>query len=441
MTRSVPIVDLRSDTVTRPTAGMRAAMAAAALGDDVFGDDPSVNALQDRLAALLGFEAALFVASGTQSNLCALLSHCQRGDEYIVGQYAHCYRWEAGGGAVFGSLQPQPIAHQPDGTLALSDLHDALKPDDPHYAPSRLLALENTLGGKLIPMDYIVAATDWARGHGLATHLDGARLFNAATAQAAQNAFQGIKRAADPTKPTPSAIKTEANAVDPVDLDAHRVRLKCVDADTVFEQARLIAGRFDSVSICLSKGLGAPVGSVLCGSADLIHKARRVRKMAGGGMRQAGMLAAAGSYALDHHIARLADDHALAWRLYDGLCKINRFASGQAGAQGGAQVDAQKAALEVERDMISQGLGDPADCRLLQIEPPQSNMVFVKLGAVLKPHAAALLEHLKAQGVLTTGLYQLRFVTHLDVSTDGIDRTIAAVSQFVAQRVAPSQQI
>ena len=175
-------VDLRSDTVTQPTAAMRAAMAAAPLGDDVFADDPSVNALQTQIASLLGFEAALFLPTGTQSNLCALLAHCQRGDEYIVGQMAHCYRWEGGGAAVFGSVQPQPLNHQSDGSLSLGEIAAAIKPDDAHFARTRLLALENTLGGKLLPMDYLQQATDLARQHGLARHLDGARLFNAAVA-------------------------------------------------------------------------------------------------------------------------------------------------------------------------------------------------------------------------------------------------------------------
>ena len=183
MTVDTRPIDLRSDTVTQPTAAMRAAMAAAPLGDDVFAGDPSVNALQEKIAAMLGFEAALFVPTGTQSNLCAILSHCQRGDEYIVGQMAHCYRWEGGGAAVFGSVQPQPIAHQPDGTLALADIEEAIKPDDPHFACTRLLALENTLGGKLLPMAYVEHATALAKSKGLARHLDGARLFNAAVAQ------------------------------------------------------------------------------------------------------------------------------------------------------------------------------------------------------------------------------------------------------------------
>ena len=180
-------VDLRSDTVTQPGAGMRAAMASAPLGDDVFGDDPSVNALQAQIAEMLGFEAALFVPTGTQSNFCGILAHCQRGDEYIVGQLAHCYRWEGGGAAVFGSVQPQPLDHQADGTLALEQIEAAIKPDDPHFARSKLLALENTLGGKLLPFAYVEQATALARKKGLARHLDGARLFNAAVAQASLN--------------------------------------------------------------------------------------------------------------------------------------------------------------------------------------------------------------------------------------------------------------
>jgi threonine aldolase len=341
---SAGIVDLRSDTVTRPTAAMRAAMAAAPLGDDVFGDDPSVNALQEKIASLLGFEAALFVPTGTQSNLCGVLSHCQRGDEYIVGQMQHSYRWEGGGAAVFGSVQPQPIAHQPDGTLALSDIEDAIKPDDPHFARTRLLALENTLGGKLLPMGYVEQATALAKSKGLARHLDGARLFNAAVAQAGS-------------------------------------------ARSVMAEARRIAGCFDSVSACFSKGLGAPVGSALCGSRDYIAKARRIRKMAGGAMRQAGMLAAAASYALDHHVERLAEDHALAKRLADGL----------AGLEG------------------------------VQVEAPQTNIIFVDLAGPARVRSEGLIQSLAAQGVLATGLYRLRFVTHLDVDEAGIDRAIAAL--------------
>ncbi|NMM05652.1 low-specificity L-threonine aldolase [Polaromonas sp.] len=346
------LIDFRSDTVTQPTFAMRAAMQEAKLGDDVFGDDPSVNALQEQIAAMLGFEAALFVPTGTQSNLCAILSHCQRGDEYIVGQQAHCYRWEGGGAAVFGSVQPQPLAHQADGTLALADIEAAIKPDDAHFARSRLLALENTLGGKLLPFDYVQAATQLAKSKGLNRHLDGARLFNAAVAQAAQTGS-----------------------------DAHT-------------EARRIAECFDSVSVCFSKGLGAPIGSALCGSHDFIARAHRIRKMAGGGMRQSGLLAAAASHALDHHIARLALDHALAQRLAEGL----------AGIAG------------------------------LQVEAPQTNIVFVDLSGAAKAQSAALLKHLADQGIQATGLYRLRFVTHLDVDVDGVDRAVAAIRQFFQTR-------
>jgi threonine aldolase len=339
-------VDLRSDTVTRPTPGMRKAMFDAPLGDDVFGDDPSVNALQEKIADMLGFEAALFVPTGTQGNLCAILSHCQRGDEYIVGQMQHCYRWEGGGAAVFGSVQPQPLNHQPDGTLALADIEAAIKPDDPHFARTRLLALENTLGGKLMPQAYLEQASALARKRGLATHLDGARLFNAAVAQAAGG---------------PALI-----------------------------EARKIAGLFDTVSVCFSKGLGTPAGSALCGSRALIERARRVRKMAGGAMRQAGLLAAAASYALDHHVERLAEDHALAKRLGQGLAGIEA----------------------------------------LRVEPPQTNIVFVDLIGSARDRSQALLDHLKAQGVLATGLYRLRFVTHLDMDAAGIDRAVAAIRSF-----------
>ena len=334
-------IDLRSDTVTRPTPAMREAMARAELGDDVFGDDPSVNALQEQIAALLGKEAALFMPSGTQSNLAGIMSHCGRGDEYIVGQGAHTYRYEAGGAAVLGSVQPQPLPNQADGSLALADIEAAIKPDDEHFARSRLLALENTIGGKVLPMAYLAEATALARSRGLATHLDGARLFNAAV-----------------------ALGGDARA-----------------------NARAIAGHFDSVSVCFSKGLGAPVGSAVVGSKELIQRAHRWRKMLGGGMRQAGGLAAAASYALQHHIDRLADDHALAARLAEGIGGID--------------------GLDVVR--------------------PQTNIVFATARG---GRGSALLAHLQAQGVLATGLIGLRFVTHLDVDRAGIERAIAAVRGF-----------
>ncbi|OEZ27118.1 low-specificity L-threonine aldolase [Variovorax boronicumulans] len=349
MTERTPIVDLRSDTVTQPTPAMREAMAAAPLGDDVFGTDPSVNALQEKIAALLGFEAALFVPTGTQSNMCAILSHCGRGDEYIVGQQAHAYRWEGGGAAVFGSVQPQPLDHAPDGTLPLAQIEAAIKPDDAHFARTKLLALENTLGGKLLPFDYVQAATDLAKSKGLQRHLDGARLFNAATAQAALNKRTDIRA-----------------------------------------EARRIAQCFDSVSVCFSKGLGAPIGSTLVGSREFIARAHRIRKMAGGGMRQAGLLAAAASHALDHHIDRLADDHALAQRLAQGL----------EGIEG------------------------------LKVEAPDTNIVFVDLTGAAQARSAELLASLNQQGILATGLYRLRFVTHLDVDAAGVDRAVAAIRGF-----------
>jgi len=345
------LVDLRSDTVTQPTPAMRAAMLEAPLGDDVFGDDPTVNALQSRIAELLGKEAALFVPTGTQSNLVAIMGHCQRGDEYIVGQMAHTYRWEGGGAAVLGSVQPQPLEQQRDGTLALTDIEAAIKPDDSHFARSRLLTLENTIGGKVMPMAYIAEATALVRQRGLATHLDGARLFNAAVAGAAA-------RGGDPRA-----------------------------------EAREIATHFDSVSVCFSKGLGAPAGSALVGSHEFIRGAHRWRKMLGGGMRQSGVLAAAALHALDHHVDRLADDHALAMRLAGGL----------AGLPG------------------------------MSVEPPQTNIVFTELQG---PRAAGLIEHLKSRGVLVTGSFygqssRLRFVTHLDVDAAGVDRAVAAVREHL----------
>jgi len=342
------LVDLRSDTVTQPTAAMRAAMMSAPLGDDVFADDPTVNALQERIADMLGFEAALFVPTGTQSNLCGIMAHCQRGDEFIVGQLAHCYRWEGGGAAVLGSVQPQPLQNQSDGSLDLQAIEDAIKPDDAHFAKSRLLCLENTLGGKLLPFDYVQSATQLAQDRGLLRHLDGARLFNAAVAQAA------------------------------------------ITGSTAQQEARRIAQCFDSVSVCFSKGLGAPVGSALCGSREFIGRAHRVRKMLGGGMRQSGVLAAAALHALDHHIERLADDHALAKRLAQGLQAIEGLA----------------------------------------VEAPHTNIVFVDLQGAARQRSAALMDHLQDSGVRATGLYRLRFVTHLDVDAAGIDKTIAATRAF-----------
>jgi len=338
----VELIDLRSDTITRPTPAMRDAMMDAAVGDDVYGEDPTVNALQQRLAADLGFEAAVFVPTGTQSNLIALMAHCERGDEYLVGADAHTYKFEGGGAAVLGSIQPQPIPHDVDGSLPLDKLAAAIKPIDPHFARTRLLALENTWHGRVLPMGYLKAAHDFARERGLALHLDGARLFNAAVAS-------GV-------------------------------------------HAREITKHFDSVSVCLSKGLGAPVGSVLVGSAALIEKARRWKKVTGGGWRQAGMLAAAAQYALDHHVDRLAQDHARAATL-------------------------------------AAGLGEVPGVKLLG---QHTNMVFIDVPA---DRLRELDVHLRSAGIrISIGyLPTLRLVTHLDVSDEGVVRTMEAFRQFFAR--------
>lgn len=333
------LIDLRSDTVTKPTDAMREAMLRAPVGDDVYGEDPTVNALQERLAADLGFAAALFVPTGTQSNLLALMSHCERGDEYIVGADAHTYRFEGGGAAVLGSIQPQPIAQEADGTLPLDKVEASIKPDDPHFARTRLLALENTWHGRPLPFAYLAEARTLATRRGLGFHLDGARLYNAAIAYG--------------------------------------------------RPARDVAASFDSVSVCLSKGLGAPVGSVLLGNAALIERARRWRKVAGGGWRQAGMLAAAAMHALDHHVARLADDHARAARLAEGLRGVDG----------------------------------------LVVKGCHTNMVFVDVPAARLKDLAA---HMAAHGVrLSIGyLPSIRLVTHLDVDDAAIERTIDAFASF-----------
>ena len=336
--RPMTAIDLRSDTVTRPTAAMRAAMLAAEVGDDVYGEDPTVNALQARLAADLGFEAGLFVPSGTQSNLLALMSHCERGDEYLVGMEAHTYKYEGGGAAVLGSIQPQPIPHAPDGTLPLDAVQRAIKPIDPHFARTRLLCLENTWHGRPLPHDYLANARQFCDANKLLLHLDGARLYNAAVAA-------GVP-------------------------------------------ARAIARHFDSVSVCLSKGLGAPVGSVLVGTRELIERARRWRKVAGGGWRQAGMLAAACLHALDHHVARLAEDHARAAGLAEGL----------------------RGFLPVQH---------------------HTNMVFIE---VPTERLAAFKAHVDTAGLrMSIGyLPTIRMVTHLDIDEAAIDRTLEVFRAFFA---------
>ena len=339
-------IDLRSDTVTRPSPEMRAAMAAAEVGDDVYGEDPTVNRLEALAAELLDKEAALFVPSGTQGNLLGVMSHCERGDEYIVGQQAHTYKYEGGGAAVLGSIQPQPLDYEADGTLDLDRVAAAIKPDDSHFARTRLLCLENTQGGKALPMDYLARVHEFARARKLSLHLDGARVCNA-------------------------AVK-------------HQVELN------------EISRWFDTVSVCLSKGLGAPVGSLLCGSRDLTAKARRWRKVLGGGMRQAGVLAAAGIYALQNNIARLAQDHENARALAQALREVD-----------GLKVD---------------------------YGASQTNMVFMTVEPSL---AEPLRQFLKQRGILIGGGNPIRLVTHLDVSRDDIQAVAGAVKQFCAQgRVA-----
>ena len=334
-------VDLRSDTVTQPTPAMRQAGLSAPVGDDVMGDDPSVNALQERVARELGFEAALYVPSGTQSNLLALMGHCERGDEYLVGMDAHTYKYEGGGAAVLGSIQPQPIVHAADGTLPIEALEAAVKPlGDPHFARTRLLALENTWHGRPLPLDYLAQAGAFARERGLAFHLDGARLYNAAVAG-------GVP-------------------------------------------AAQIAGHFDSVSVCLSKGLGAPVGSVLAGSRALVDKARRWRKVLGGGWRQAGILAAMAHHAPDHHVARLADYHRRAAELADALRSLG-----------------------------------------LAVEGAFTNIVFV---TVPDGRQAELAKALEARGVrIAAGRgARVRLVTHLDIDDAGLERAITGFREFFA---------
>jgi threonine aldolase len=333
------MIDLRSDTVTRPSQPMLAAMTAAEVGDDVWGDDPTVLRLQDAVAERAGKAAGLFLPSGTQSNLAALMAHCERGDEYIVGQQAHTYKYEGGGAAVLGSIQPQPLEHAADGSLPLDKIAAAIKPIDNHFARTRLLTLENTIGGKVLPAAYVDEAVALARRHGLATHLDGARVCNAAVAMG---------------RP----------------LDA-------------------LCAPFDSVSICFSKGLGAPVGSVLVGSAALIERAHRWRKVLGGAMRQSGLLAAACLYALDHNVERLAEDHANAERLAQGLAEIEQV-------------------------------------KVLSVA---TNMVFAQF-----PEAdrAPLEAWLKARGILTQMLYASRFVTHCDVSRADVETFVGAVKEYFA---------
>ncbi|MGR1251676.1 low-specificity L-threonine aldolase [Aeromonas veronii] len=336
-------IDLRSDTVTQPTDAMRQAMLHAEVGDDVYGEDPGVNALEAFGARLLGKQAALFVPSGTMSNLLAVMSHCQRGEGAILGNAAHIYRYEAQGSAVLGSVALQPLPMQRDGTLAFDDIKAALAPDDAHFVQTRLICLENTHNGKVLPLSYLQEMGAFVAERGLKLHLDGARLFNAAVA-----------------------------------------------SETPVE---VIAAPFDSISICLSKGLGAPVGSLLVGSHDFIARARRLRKMLGGGMRQAGILAQAGLFALEQHVTRLADDHRRAKRLAEGLAALP--------------------GIELDLSLV------------------QSNMVFLRLR---EGESAPLLAFMKERGILFSGYGELRLVTHLQINDDDIEEVIDAFTEYLGTR-------
>ncbi|MCD6619190.1 MULTISPECIES: low-specificity L-threonine aldolase [Aeromonas] len=336
-------IDLRSDTVTQPTDAMRQAMLHAEVGDDVYGEDPGVNALEAYGARLLGKQAALFVPSGTMSNLLAVMSHCQRGEGAILGNAAHIYRYEAQGSTVLGSVALQPMPMQRDGTLAFDDIKAALAPDDAHFVQTRLICLENTHNGKVLPLSYLQEMGAFVAERGLKLHLDGARLFNAAVA-----------------------------------------------SETPVE---VIAAPFDSISICLSKGLGAPVGSLLVGSHDFIARARRLRKMLGGGMRQAGILAQAGLFALEQHVTRLADDHRRAKRLAEGLAALP--------------------GIELDLSLV------------------QSNMVFLRLH---EGESAPLLAFMKERGILFSGYGELRLVTHLQINDDDIEEVIDAFTEYLGAR-------
>ena len=336
-------IDLRSDTVTKPTPEMREAMAKAEVGDDVYGDDPTVNRLQEMAAQMTGHEAGLFVASGTMGNLSAVLAHCQRGDEVILGKDAHTYRYEAGGISVLGGVHSCQLPNQPDGSIALDDIQGAIRADDPHQPITRLIALENThnrCGGTVQSVAYTRQVAEFAHARGLKVHLDGARVFNAAAAL-------GVN-------------------------------------------VRELTAPMDSVTFCLSKGLSAPVGSVLCGDREFIKKAHRIRKMLGGGMRQAGVLAAAGIVALEKMAPRLGEDHVRARTLAEGLSE-------------------------------NQGL-------VLDKGTPATNMVFMNLAEDVPMSADEIVEKMKERGVLigASGARRFRLVTHCWIDDEGIDKVVAA---------------
>ncbi len=333
-------VDLRSDTVTQPSIAMKEAMMTANVGDDVYGEDPTINELEALAAQMLGTHDSIFCTSGTQTNLLALMTHCERGDEYIVGQHAHTYKYEGGGAAVLASIQPQPLDFEEDGTLNLEKVLQFIKPDDIHFANTKLLCLENTHAGKVLPLNYLKKAKNFADDNNLSFHLDGARVFNA-------------------------AIKLNVDVKE-------------------------ITKYFDTISCCLSKGLGAPVGSVLCGSKEQIIKARRWRKVLGGGMRQAGFLAGAGIYALLNNIQRLEKDHKNALTLAKGLNEINN-------------------------NNIH-----------INMETVQTNMVFADINADMP----TLYKFLKQRGIIIDTNSHLRLVTHLDISKEDVNYIIQSFKEF-----------
>ncbi len=333
------MIDLRSDTVTKPTISMRKAMMDANVGDDVFGDDPTVNELQQLAADKLGFEAGLFTCSGTQANLIALLSHCQRGDEYIVGQEAHNFKWEGGGAAVLGGIQPQPIEHEENGSLSLKKIKKAIKPINIHFAKTKLISIENTHHGKVLPLKYLDEISKIAQQNRLYRHLDGARAFNA-------------------------AVKQQVNIKE-------------------------ITKYFDTVSICLSKGLAAPIGSILCGNREFIENAIRWRKVCGGGMRQAGILAAAGILSLTEQVDHLQEDHEHAMILGESLNEMPEF--------------------RVDLNLI------------------QTNMVFARL---LKGDSDELSVYLRKNGIIVVPDENMRFVFHKDIKREDVDTVIKALKDF-----------
>jgi threonine aldolase len=336
-------IDLRSDTVTQPTAAMREAMAKADVGDDVYGEDPTVTALEAKVASMLGKEAAVFVSSGTQSNLLGVLAHCQRGDEYLIGDVYHVFQYEALGTSVLGGVAAYPMRTDASHGLDPEQVIAGIKPDDAHKPITKLLSLENTVNGRVQDQARIDALADTAHANGLQVHIDGARLMNAAVKQGRS----------------------------PKDLVA----------------------KIDTVSICLSKGLGAPIGSVLSGPVEHIKRARRMRKMLGGGMRQAGVIAAAGLHALENHVERLAEDHANARRLADGLSGIE--------------------GLSVDTDGV------------------ETNMVFVGIDL---EKGDALRAFLAERGiVIGRSRPAIRMVTHLDVTAEDVDRVVESTREFLSR--------